>query len=246
MNLHIAIEHWLTRLQRDKAINNRPLVTLSYAQSLDGCIALQPSKPMILSGDHSLCLTHQLRSLHDGILVGIGTVLSDDPQLTVRRWEGPSPQPIILDSHLRIPPNAKLGQHEEKPCWVFTTQTPTPLGPGFDVIQVGVGKNQRVCLHETLARLHERGIRHVMVEGGANVITAFINAQLADAAIVTLSPQYVGGYHSVGDLELAFTGATPKLDQFECHRLGDDIVMYGQFAYPDKLERWQVEHEQRG
>src|SRR5690606_10285843 len=100
----------------------RPFVTLSYAQSLDGSIAIRSGEPLVLSGPESLCFTHHLRSIHDGILVGIGTVLSDDPQLTVRHCEGESPQPIVLDSQLRIPSTARLCCLPDKRCWVLTTR----------------------------------------------------------------------------------------------------------------------------
>src|SRR5262249_3832268 len=84
----------------------RPFVTLSYAQSVDGSIAARPGQPLALSGAQSMTLTHQLRVAHDAILVGIGTVLADNPRLTVRLVEGKNPQPIVADSHLRFPLSA--------------------------------------------------------------------------------------------------------------------------------------------
>ena len=84
----------------------RPFVTLSYAQSLDGCIAAKRGQPLALSGPQSLTLTHQLRSAHDAIMVGIGTLLADNPRLTVRLVEGRDPQPVVLDSRLRFPSEA--------------------------------------------------------------------------------------------------------------------------------------------
>lgn len=86
----------------------RPAVTLAYAQSLDGCIAAARGAPTRLSGAESMRLTHELRALHEAILVGVGTVLADDPQLSTRLASGPSPRPIVLDSRLRTPLSARL------------------------------------------------------------------------------------------------------------------------------------------
>src|SRR5512133_2370683 len=98
----------LEELLSDAGREGRPLVTLSYAQSLDGSLAAQRGTPLALSGPQSMELTHRLRAAQDAILVGIGTVLSDNPRLTVRLVEGSQPQPVILDSHLRFPLNANL------------------------------------------------------------------------------------------------------------------------------------------
>jgi riboflavin-specific deaminase-like protein len=81
----------------------RPFVTLSYAQSLDGSIADRPGRPLALSGEASMALTHSLRASHEAILVGIGTVLADNPSLNVRLVAGKNPQPIVVDSRLRFP-----------------------------------------------------------------------------------------------------------------------------------------------
>ena len=100
---------------------NRPLLTLSYAQSLDGSIAARRGISMNLSCNESLQLSHKLRASHDAILVGIGTILSDDPKLNVRLVEGMSPQPIIMDSNLRFPVDSDLLDNEMLP-WIFTTK----------------------------------------------------------------------------------------------------------------------------
>ncbi|MCA1797659.1 MAG: RibD family protein [Geobacteraceae bacterium] len=103
MDINQEIEHWLSSRKKAFQSSRRPFVTLSYAQSWGGSITTIQGQPLALSGAESTRLTHQLRSLHDGILVGIETVLSDDPQLTVRHWHGKNPQPIVLDTSLRMP-----------------------------------------------------------------------------------------------------------------------------------------------
>ena len=87
--------------------SDRPFVSLSYAQSLDGSLAAKPGAPTRLSGTQANELTHRLRAAHDAILVGIGTILADDPQLTVRGVPGLQPRPVVLDSRLRTPPHSQ-------------------------------------------------------------------------------------------------------------------------------------------
>mmetsp|Transcript_34521 Transcript_34521/g.55844 ORF Transcript_34521/g.55844 Transcript_34521/m.55844 type:complete len:147 (+) Transcript_34521:57-497(+) len=87
---------------------NRPFVTLTYAQSLDGSISAERGSPLLLSGKESMTMTHALRAAHDAILVGVGTLIADDPSLNVRHVNGTNPRPIILDSSLRMPLNRKL------------------------------------------------------------------------------------------------------------------------------------------
>lgn len=232
MNLNNTIEHWLTSAQQSRVFANRPFVTLSYAQSLDGSIALRSCEPLALSSNESLRLTHQLRSLHDGILVGIGTVLSDDPQLNVRHWSGQSPQPIVLDSQLRMPPYARLRHCSEKPCWILTTQeSEWSQQEGIEICQSQPGSDGRVCLKNALALLYEKGIRHLMVEGGAHVITAFLKARLVDAVVITLVPRIVGGYKAVGDLEINSRVELPAINPFHSERLGDDVILWGTVDY---------------
>lgn len=232
MNLNDTIERWLTSTRESLAPIDRPFVTLSYAQSLDGSIALRANEPLVLSSGESLRLTHQLRSMHDGILVGIGTVLSDDPQLNVRYWAGQNPQPIVLDSQLRMPSDARLRQCPEKPCWILTTrENEFPQQEGVQICSSQADSDGRVCLANALVLLYEKGIRHLMVEGGAHVITAFLKAQLVDAVVITLVPRMVGGYKAVGDLEIDTRVNLPRLNPFFSERLGDELILWGTLDY---------------
>lgn len=241
MNVHEQIEHWLMSSKTASQSIARPFVTLSYAQSLDGSIALRAGEPLALSSAGSLRLTHQLRSMHDSILVGIGTVLSDDPQLTVRYWQGINPQPIVLDSHLRFPGNARLCCHSDKRCWVFTTKNKLEKQQdiaidGLDVIELESDPNGRICLHRMLNLLYARGIRSVMVEGGAQVITAFLKAGLVDAVVVTLIPSFVGGYKAVDDLGITERHALPAIFPFFSQRLDDDVILWGNVKTAEALD----------
>ena len=239
MTINQEIEDWLKANTRSFDATDRPFVTLSYAQSLDGSIALDCAEPLALSGVESLALTHQLRSIHDGILVGINTVISDNPQLNVRHWEGASPQPIVLDSHMRIPATARLCHLADRKCWVLTTtegqralkvRSKKTLN-NLEVTAIHDSEDGRVCLQCALKSLRKKGIKNLMVEGGASVITAFLKARLADAIVLTVVPQLIGGYKAVGDLGTGNKSLLPKIAPMFTEKLGNDLVIWGALEY---------------
>lgn len=177
----------------------RPRVTVSYAQSLDGCLAAAVGAPLALSGPEALRFTHQLRATHAAILVGIGTVLADDPQLTVRLVDGVHPQPVVLDSQLCLPLAARLLKHPtHRPLIVTGPQSSEPRRraleeAGARVVRAPLDANGRIQLKTALGLLRSFGIESLMVEGGARVITAFLAEKLVDRVALTIAPRFVGG-----------------------------------------------------
>ena len=217
--------------------NGRPFVTLSYAQSVDGSITRRRGEPLALSGQESLTLTHQLRTGHDAILVGIGTVLADDPRLTVRLVAGPDPQPIIVDSQLRLPLTARLlTEHPRKPI-VATTATADPRreaalqDAGAQVVRLPATGNGRVNLPALLDWLYQSGLHRLMVEGGANIITSFLAAQLVDRLVITVAPLLVGGLNAVGNLN---GSGLPQLKNLHTQWLGKDMILSGDVRWPEE------------
>lgn len=214
----------------------RPLVTLTYAQSLDGSIAARRGEPLAISGPESLRMTHQLRAEHDAILVGVGTVLADDPQLTVRLVAGKNPQPIVLDSQLRFPLESRLMKNDKKPWIVTISETDSARTDhrkmlewkGARVLAVPAGPDGRVDLPQTLSLFAELGIRTLMVEGGAQVIGAFLRARLVDEVVITLSPRFVGGLRA---LENLLPQPFPRLDAPTFEPCGQDWVVRGSLVY---------------
>jgi len=236
MTINQQIEDWLDSHKHKPATAGRPFVTLSYAQSWDGSITTRTGDSLALSGKESTRLTHQLRSLHDGILVGIGTVLTDDPQLTVREWSGSNPQPIVLDSRLRMPPNARLCQDADRRCWVLTSLTNDNAFKGqADILTLASDAEGRVNLRDALSLLWQKGIKMLMVEGGSHVITAFLKAQLVDALVLTIAPTMVGGYKGVGNLGITCKTQLPKISPMRSHMLGDDLIMWGDLHYQQTI-----------
>ncbi len=211
----------------------RPYVTLTYAQSLDGSIAAQAGRPLALSGAESLRLTHRLRAQHDGILVGIGTVLIDDPQLTVRLVEGRNPRPVIVDSQLRCPPTARLFRAgTAHPLIATTTLAPESRAKalqqaGARILRLPHTADARVSLPHLLAALRAEGLTSLMVEGGAGIITSFIRSQLVDEIVLTIAPLLVGGMHAISGPLSADTTALPRLRNLTWQQLGSDLIVQG-------------------
>ena len=209
-----------------------PTVTLSYAQSLDGCIAMHPGRPIRLSGAESEAMTHSVRGVHDAILVGIGTVLADDPGLTVRLAKGAQPQPVILDSRLRFPLTAQLlGANDIRP-WIATTEQASPdrrkalEGAGARVICLPSNNRGWVDLPALLSRLGEEAMGSVMVEGGARVITSFLTEKLVDHVVLTVAPVVLGGMRAVKPMEGAYA-EFPTLANTGYKQVGKDMVIWG-------------------
>jgi GTP cyclohydrolase II len=210
----------------------RPLVTLSYAQSLDGSIADRPGHPLALSGAQSMTLTHALRSGHDAILVGIGTVLADNPRLNVRLVTGQNPQPVVLDSRLRFPSYANLLRNSRTP-WIVANEGADPerqktleaLGARVFCLPAA---NGWVNLEALLRKLAEMEINSLMVEGGAQIITSFLASRLVDQVILTIAPLLVGGLRVVDRLGNANPRGFPRLGNLTYERLGEDLALMGE------------------
>ncbi len=233
------IEQWLEHSAEHVHQTGRPLVTVSFAQSLDGSITAKRGQPLALSGAASSRFTHQLRSLHDAILVGVGTVLADDPLLTVRHVPGKHPQPVILDSHLRTPLHARLVTQHPGQAWIAAAQTAEPeriqqlQEAGAIVILIPPDRQNRVSLRKLLQSLASQGIRNLMVEGGSQVITSFFQQGLADQVVLTLAPVFVGGLTAVSPQQPLGENAEqlPRLLDSGSQWLGEDLIVWGKLRY---------------
>jgi 3,4-dihydroxy 2-butanone 4-phosphate synthase/GTP cyclohydrolase II len=214
----------------------RPFVTLAYAQSVDGSIALNRARPLALSSERSFVMTHLLRSHHSALLVGINTVTADNPRLTVRLCQGLNPQPVVLDSRLRIDEDCLLFSHPDRPPWLFTTEA-APQAKRMRLQARGAAVHVlpsdacgRVDLACALRRLAELGVQRLMVEGGARVIMSFLGRGLVDYCVITVAPKLLFGGLKAMDQE---TGAAlPALSIVPCayQPLGGDLIIHGCLA----------------
>ncbi len=218
----------------------RPFCTLTYAQSVDGCIACDPMNPLAISGPESMVLTHRLRSLHDAILVGIRTVLADNPRLNVRLVDGPDPQPVVLDGNLRIPPDCRLLDNGSKRPWIaagfdaeYRRRDELEAG-GATVMRLPTDARGWIALDPLLRAMGEMGIDSLMIEGGARVLTSFMRARLVDQVVITIAPMMVGGVRAF--LMLSDDPASlPRLAGARYTVLGNDLVLWGQPAWEDEV-----------
>ncbi len=212
-----------------------PWVTLSYAQTLDGCIAAEPGKPLEISSPETMQMTHRLRAWHDAILVGIGTVLADDPVLNVRLVEGRDPQPIILDSRLRTPLDSRLIRRSDLHPWIVCAPASEKArdaalaAAGARLLQVEPGPDGSLSLPRMLECLKSLGIASIMVEGGSRVISSFLQAGLVDWAVITISPRWAGGLPAL-DREAGSPRELPHLIDPDYQQCGPDLVVSGRVS----------------
>lgn len=215
------------------ANRSRPVVSLSFAQSLDGSIASQNGTTTLISGRRSLKLTHGLRAIHEGILVGIGTVLIDDPQLTVRLKDGDNPIPIILDSQLRVSAGAQVLNHTDVEPIIVTTELAKSVkvkrlkSKGVRVIQTRSDGSGRIDIEEMLRQIFALNIESVMVEGGSEIITSFLQSRFVDLLLLTISPEFLGGVRSVKSLGPSKNSFISGVTDLRQQQLGKDIIVWG-------------------
>lgn len=213
--------------------DSRPYVVLKYAQTIDGRIATRTGDSRWISGEAERRASHALRAACDAVLVGIGTVITDDPQLTVRLVPGASPLRVVLDTRLRVPAAAQV-LAQTAPTLIITSARSLAerrdelRAHGVGVQVVDAEPPWGVDLGAALALLREAGIRSLLVEGGGAVITSFLRQHLADRVVVGIAPTILGaGTDAVGDLSATRVSDGLRLTGRSVHVLGDDVVMAG-------------------
>jgi len=211
----------------------RPLVTIKFAQTLDGRIATASGDSKWISSEEFRKLAHRLRATNDAILVGINTVLADNPQLTVRLVKGRSPIRIILDSRLRMPLDAEIVRTRDVAPVIIAATTQADMEKeshlrelGIEVLETQSDISGGIDLQGLLKALGERNISSLLVEGGAKVITSFLRQKLADKFIVAVAPKILGkGTDAVGELDIARISQSLPLKFQKITRAGEDIVI---------------------
>ncbi|MCX7835141.1 MAG: bifunctional diaminohydroxyphosphoribosylaminopyrimidine deaminase/5-amino-6-(5-phosphoribosylamino)uracil reductase RibD [bacterium] len=210
-------------------LSGLPYTILKIAQSLDGKIATSTGQSQWITGELSRRFVHQVRSEVDAVIVGIGTVLQDDPLLNVRLVKGQNPIRIILDSRFRTPPTAKL------------FQIPSPIivmgiaGEGVDrqlkLKQAGAEvielpkADEHLSLFDALRVLPRRGINRILVEGGRKIATEFLKKKLVDELIVAIAPKIIGedGISSFSSLGITHVDEAIHFKHLHIERFGNDI-----------------------
>ena len=217
-------------LGRSSAPPWRPYVVLKYAQTVDGRIATRGGDAKWISSEAERRISHALRAACDAVLVGVGTATIDDPQLTVRMVSGASPLRVVLDSTLRLPAGARVLDGQAGTIMMTTPRSSearrTALrarGVGVHVVEPGP---HGVDLAGALDTLRALGVRSLLVEGGARVITSFLAEKLVDRLVVGIAPTIIGaGIDAVGDLGVSRVTDSLRLTNRSVHVAGDDLLV---------------------
>jgi diaminohydroxyphosphoribosylaminopyrimidine deaminase/5-amino-6-(5-phosphoribosylamino)uracil reductase len=220
------VKHVTTRL---------PFVTAKFAASLDGRIATTGGESQWITSEASRAVAHRLRHTHDAVLVGINTVLQDDPALTTRFEGGRSPLRVVVDSTLRIPETARVLDTTNGSVLVATTGTASPervadlraAGAHVETLDRGPGG---VDLGALMAVLGARDVISVLIEGGAGVLGAAFDARIVDKVVAMLAPRIIGGVGApgaVGGIGAPSLAAAALLRDVTYETAGPDLVVTG-------------------
>lgn len=233
--------------ERDRKLNETyikyitkkiPFVAIKAAVSLDGKIATKKLDSQWISSPETREYIHLLRGEFDALMVGINTLIRDDPMLTVRHpnWNGKRLTRIILDSRLRFPPQAKiLSTFSQGKILIFTLDKASPKKAtalqkkGVDVIPL---PSSRIDIADVLIRLGKLEIASVLVEGGRNLYTSLLERRLADKVVLSLSPKFIGGQKSLSLLQgkgVDFIKDSLHLQRADSFRIDEDLIVEGYF-----------------
>jgi diaminohydroxyphosphoribosylaminopyrimidine deaminase/5-amino-6-(5-phosphoribosylamino)uracil reductase len=228
--------HWFRFIK-----SGRPFVTLKAAVTLDGKIATRSGDSRWVTGAAAREEVHRLRDRVDAVLVGAGTARADDPLLTTRLpgGRGRDPLRIVLDSRLALPSSLKLFHPNSAALTLVATTSSKQrrFGPGVEILCCRT-QGRHVDLEDLLGKLAQRGITHLLVEGGAEVHQAFLAARLVDRVVLYLSPKLLGGGKDWlgGDGPERMDDAL-RLEGVEVRRAGEDLVVTGTPAAPPRPPR---------
>lgn len=215
-----------------------PFITLKIAQTLDGRIAGSNGQSKWITSKESRKFVHKLRNEHDAVLVGIGTVLADNPKLTVRMTRGRNPKRIVLDGSLRIPLKSNLLSDEFAENTVIFTKSGSPQNKidkirsqGAQVLKVRSNAEGRLSLKPVLRRIAKEGIASVLVEGGSLIYSELLKARLVDRVLVFVAPKILGdGLNAVQNLGINSLDRSILFDEFQIRRIGTDVLFSGRVS----------------
>jgi len=201
------------------------VVVGQIGQSIDGRIATVTGHSKYINGPAGLNHLHRLRALVDAVLVGIGTAIADNPQLTVRRVAGPSPARIVLDPRGRLSPDAKLLTADGARRLVITAAGIRPKLPdGVEVIEIP-SSNGEIRPADILAALAQRGFGRILIEGGAHTVSRFIAAGCLDRLHVMVAPTMLGSGQAGITLKPIQTADQALRAPMRAHLIGNEVLL---------------------
>jgi len=205
---------------------NRPYVFINCAMSLDGKIASPSGKQMKISCDEDIKRMYKLRNESDAVLVGVNTVLSDDPKLTVKEKYVKNPrQPIriVLDTYCKTPVDALVVNKTSKTFIVVGTECNKKFNENVEIVRCE-SKDGLIDLNGLLEKLYKKGIKKLMVEGGSTVIWNFLSKNLVDDMFVYVGPIIIGGKDTPSLVN--GKGPTVKLDLVDAKKIGPGCLLH--------------------
>jgi len=222
-----------------------PFITVKYAQSIDGRIATATGHSQWISSPASLKFAHQLRAEHDAILVGIGTVLKDNPALTVRRVGGRNPLRIVVDSGLAVTTESNVMQNLSRtPTLIFTTKNASDArfqklaATGAELITVDPGEGNHVNLKKLFEILAAKNISSVLIEGGAQIITSALKDNLVNRLVTVIAPKIIGkGIEAIGDLKIRDLKEAKILSIRSITKKGVDVIIDSRLSLQSRFAR---------
>jgi len=209
---------------------HRPYVLVKYAQTLDGRIATATGDSKWISGEVERRVSHALRSACDAVMVGAGTVATDDPLLTVRMVPGASPLRVVLDSTLRTPLDAHVFSGEAATMVITSTAADPAKVEAVQAVGAALGFAKPgpcgVDITDALRLLRAAGVASLLAEGGGRVITSLLRSGEVDRLVVSISPTIIGaGVEAVGSLGIARIASGIRLTNRSVHLAGEDLLL---------------------
>ncbi|WP_045389453.1 RibD family protein [Falsirhodobacter sp. alg1] len=248
-NLTITADHWqdMLNLRRGEggyhglhpvfselARRDRPYVVAQVGQSLDGRVATPAGDARDISGPDGLIHLHRLRALCDAVIVGVGTVIADNPSLSVRNVPGPDPVRVVIDCNGRMPRNAQMLHDGGSEVLIVTAEDVPP--PTLDATILQLPRiPSGLCPRAILNTLAARALTTVLVEGGARTIGRFLTGGHLDRLHVTVAPLIIGSGPSgiaLPDITYLAQATRPAV---QVHNLGSDILFDCDLSYSAKI-----------
>jgi diaminohydroxyphosphoribosylaminopyrimidine deaminase/5-amino-6-(5-phosphoribosylamino)uracil reductase len=224
----------------------RPWVTVKYAMTLDGKIATRTGESAWITGEDARRRVHELRDRSDAIMVGTGTLKSDDPRLTCRIPEGRDPMRVVLDARLEGSLDSNVYSGGDTPETLAVVEAGRPLetaekvealeSRGVELVEIETGPEGELDLERLLGRLAERGVVRLFVEGGGRVVGSLFDGQLIDRVHVFIAPKLVGGARAPGPNEgdgVDRVHRSAKIVDRETESFGDDLLISGTVEYQE-------------
>ena len=210
-----------------QSLDQLPAFTIGQlGQSLDGRIATPSGDSHYINGEVARRHLHRLRALVDAVVIGVGTAISDQPRLTVRLAEGADPVRVLLDPNARVPQTGPLFDTGPALLWVIDKNAPPPraLPAHVELVRLETGR-QGFSPHAVVEALNQRGLKRLLIEGGAITVSRFVHANALDRLHLLIAPLLIGSGPAGLTLPDIDRLADARRPPMRCYRLGEELLV---------------------